>query len=113
MYRLPVFGKPEWFRPKSIGWGLTPVKWQGRIFAAGWSAAILFPFIYLISHSLLPEAFAWVVLSLAALIREVTQILNQTAGQWQKHPGSIRAHDPAGDGQVATRHFDLQLRREQ
>lgn len=111
MSRLPVFGKPEWFRPKSIGWGLTPVKWQGWIFAASWLAAILFPFIYLISHSLLPEAFTWVALSLAALIREVAQILNQTAGQRQKQPDSTREHDPAGGGQVATRYFDLQLRR--
>ena len=113
MSRLPVFGRPEWFRPKSVGWGLTPVKWQGWVFAASWSVVTLFPFIYLMCHSLLPEAFTWVVLSLAALIREVAQILNQIAGQRQRDVDSIRAHVPAEGGQVATRHFDLQLRHEQ
>ena len=24
-----MFGKPEWFREKTWGWGLTPTKWQG------------------------------------------------------------------------------------
>ncbi len=44
-----MFGKPEWFRPKSFGWGLTPITWQGWLYTAAWSAVMIVPFIGLIT----------------------------------------------------------------
>ena len=29
-----MFGKPNWFRPKTFGWGLTPITWQGWAYTA-------------------------------------------------------------------------------
>ena len=43
-----MFGKPQWFRPKAIGWGLTPISWQGWAYTALWSAAIAGPFLLLL-----------------------------------------------------------------
>ena len=38
-----MFGSPDWFRPKTIGWGLTPVRWQGWAYALTWVSVHLRP----------------------------------------------------------------------
>lgn len=70
-----MFGKPQWFRPKAIGWGLTPIKWQGWAYTLLWAAAIAGPFVLLIARHQPLEAFAWMGLGLGALVYDVRQIL--------------------------------------
>ena len=36
-----MFGKPQWFREKKLGWGLTPVTWQGWVYALVWAAVLV------------------------------------------------------------------------
>src|SRR5207237_1611177 len=54
-----MFGKPQWFRAKTFGWGLVPVAWQGWIYTAGWVTAIGLPFLLLIGRHPALEAMAW------------------------------------------------------
>jgi len=39
-----MFGKPNWFRPKTFGWGLTPITWQGWAYTAVWGGLLVAPF---------------------------------------------------------------------
>lgn len=43
-----MFGKPQWFKPKTFGWGLTPVTWQGWIYTLVWAVALLGPYLWLL-----------------------------------------------------------------
>ncbi len=70
-----MFGKPNWFRPKAIGWGLTPITWQGWAYTATWSAAIAAPFVLLLASGKAAEAFIWMGLGLGGLVYDVRQIL--------------------------------------
>ena len=70
-----MFGKPQWFRPKAIGWGLIPISWQGWLYAGGWTGAISLPFLLLIGRHQPVEAMAWLTLGLGALTCDVWQIL--------------------------------------
>ena len=110
MTRSPVFGKPEWFRPKRRGWGLTPVTWQGWVYTASWSAAIVTPYLYLIMNYQLPEALAWIAVSLGALLWDVVQVLRLHQNP-QRVGEELLAEEFCGRRHVATRHFDLHLRQ--
>jgi hypothetical protein len=70
-----MFGKPQWFRPKAIGWGLTPVTWQGWGYTALWTAAISGPFMLLLFSGKPVESFIWMGLGIGALVYDVRQIL--------------------------------------
>ena len=43
-----MFGKPNWFRPKTFGWGLTPITWQGWAYTGGWVGLLVAPFSLLL-----------------------------------------------------------------
>lgn len=43
-----MIGKPEWFKKKKFGWGLTPVTWQGWVYVA----SLTIPLILI--HTFLP-----------------------------------------------------------
>jgi len=43
-----MFGKPQWFRPKSFGWGLTPITWEGWVYTLVWAVVLLGPFLWLL-----------------------------------------------------------------
>ena len=45
-----MFGKKEWFRPKTFGWGLRPVCWQGWVYAGVWTLVLIVPFIGLLTR---------------------------------------------------------------
>lgn len=71
-----MYRKAEWFRPKSIGWGLTPITWQGWVWTLGWSAALSFCAIGATFGYLLGGLLAFFVL-LAYLIYDVSVILKE------------------------------------
>lgn len=70
-----MFGKPEWFKPKAIGWGLAPTTWQGWTYTIVWSVVLAVPFLWLLSRQQGPEALTWLTLCFAALIWDVRSIL--------------------------------------
>lgn len=69
-----MFGKPSWFRPKAIGYGLKPVTWQGWVYSLAWAGVLLVPFWALLMRHQIVEALAWLGCSVAALGYDVWQI---------------------------------------
>ena len=75
-----MFGKPQWFRAKRIGWGLVPIHWQGWLYAACWVAGISLPFMLLLARHQPLEAAAWLALAISAVTYDVWQILRAIRG---------------------------------
>src|SRR5262245_23938397 len=117
---MNMFGKPQWFRPKTIGFGLVPVGWQGWTYTAGWVGAIGLPFLLLIGRHQPLEALAWMGLSVGALTYDVSQILRAIRGPRGNAAGSGNAvtrddgvlyiMDSQPGKPVATRNYNLQVR---
>lgn len=112
-----MFGKPQWFRPQSIGVGLVPVSWQGWLYATGWTGAVAMPFLLLIGRHQPLEATLWMVLSLGAMFFDVRQIRRSILS-----PASVATGDKADDnvlyildsqpGQAAaTRNYNLRVQK--
>jgi len=113
-----MFGKPQWFRPKTFGWGLVPIAWQGWAYTAAWVAAIALPFLLLIGRHQALEAMAWMGLSLGALTYDVRQILRAIRGPKggaataaAKDDSVLYILDSRPGQAVATRNYNLQVRR--
>ncbi len=70
-----MFGKPEWFKKKQNGLGITPVSRQGWRYSAGWLAVLLLPFLVLVSERLVVESLVWMIAGCGALMWDVRQIL--------------------------------------
>jgi len=106
-----MFGKPEWFRDKKIGWGLIPVTWQGWAYTAAWGCAIAGPFVLLVSQHKALGAGVWMAAMLAGLIWDVWQIKrarNAPPVAAKKEPVLYIGDD---DTRLSTKNLDLQLRR--
>lgn len=82
-----MFGSPDWFRPKTIGYGLTPVRWQGWAYTFAWIGVISAPFLLLLVRGQVAESMAWLAITMGALVYDVRSILRhgKTAS---KSPGS-------------------------
>jgi hypothetical protein len=70
-----MFGNPQWFRPKAMGFGLVPKSWQGWAYSAGWGGAIGLPFLLMAGRHQSVEALLWLVLSIGAMGYDVWQIV--------------------------------------
>ena len=115
-----MFGNPQWFRPKAIGWGLVPVSFKGWLYTGGWIGAIAVPFLLLISRGQALEAFTWMTLGVGALAYDVRQILRSfrapestaTVGVPLKREDNLLYILDSNPGQrVATQNYNLQVRR--
>lgn len=106
-----MFGKPEWFKQKQIGWGLTPVSWQGWIYSAVWLSVISLPFLILMRQGLLFESLIWLGASLVAVVVDVRWILKDLKGAAEKEDVLYIDEDETVSEQFATRNFDFRLRR--
>jgi hypothetical protein len=69
-----MFGKPEWFQTKVVGWGLQPKVWQGWAYSLAWMGVMAIPFAAMISRRQVPEACIWLALTWGMLIRDVSNI---------------------------------------
>ena len=115
-----MFGKPQWFRPKTIGWGLVPISWQGWAYTGGWAAAIAGPFALLLTRQQPLEALTWMGLGIGALAYDVRQILrakrssSRPAAQatGKQDDNVLYILDNGAPAPVATRNFNLQMRRQ-
>jgi hypothetical protein len=105
-----MFGKPEWFRDRKIGWGLTPISWQGWLYTAVWGAVIAAPFALLISRENPLGAGVWLTASILAIVWDVHQIKRA-----RRTPTAAAGKEPAlyiGDEEaMSTKNLDLRLRR--
>src|SRR5215207_828310 len=72
-----MFGSPDWFRPKAIGWGLTPVRWQGWAYALTWGSVICGPFLMFLLRGQSWESLAWLSVTMGGLIYDVRDILRK------------------------------------
>ena len=92
-----MFGKPQWFRAKKIGWGLVPIRWQGWIYAISWSAGIALPFMLLLARHQPLEATAWLAVAVSGLTYDVWQILRIIRSRQAARPiragASVPPHD--------------------
>lgn len=108
-----MFGKPTWFRAKTIGWGLAPTRWQGWVYTAAWAAAITVPFVTLISRSppLVPEAVIWLLASMGVLVWDVRSIMkSMNAPAAAKEDVLYIGDEHADSSRLATRNYDLHVR---
>jgi hypothetical protein len=115
-----MFGKPQWFRAKAIGWGVTPTSWQGWAYSALWVAAIAGPFVLLLGRGQPLEAMAWAGLGIGALAYDVRQILlamnppkivSETSVAAPREDNVLYImDDEQTHPRVATRGFNLQTR---
>ena len=78
-----MFGKPGWFRERTMRIALMPATWQGWLYAGAWGAAVTIPAIALLGENLLPETLVWLTASLGALGLDVRQ-MRRAASRWEK-----------------------------
>jgi hypothetical protein len=116
-----MFGNPDWFRPKTVGWGLTPIRWQGWAYALAWMGIIGFPFVLMLWWALVPQAFVWLAVMFGGLIYDVRDIrrqmqrasFNATAAAARPQPEKDVLYigdSEAGTTSLATRNYSLKLK---
>ncbi len=108
-----MFGKPEWFRKKNIGWGLRPVSWKGWLYAMAWAAVICVPFILLVANRQLIESLVWAVVMMFALLWDVQHVMRELKKtRFEDADVLIIDEDTEPDpSHFATRSYDLHVRR--
>jgi hypothetical protein len=110
-----MFGKPQWFRPKT--------SWQGWVYTGSWSAAIAMPILAFIWRHQPAEAGLWLALSTGALVFDVWQMRRamfapakttstQLAGaaSAKNDDGVLYILDSQPGQQAATRNYNLHVR---
>jgi hypothetical protein len=112
-----MFGKPQWFRPKTIGWGIVvPATWQGWLYTGGWAATIGLPFFLLVLREQPLESLAWLGVSIGAMLYDVWQMRRSVA----RPPGTVVGKqednvlyilDSQPGQHAATRNYNLQVRK--
>lgn len=116
-----MFGNPAWFRPKTVGWGLTPVCWQGWIYALAWIGVIGLPFVGMLWWEMAPQALVWLAVMTGGLIYDVRDIRRQMARANFKTPGPgtpvaadkdvlYIGDSDSGTRPLATRNYSLKLK---
>lgn len=105
-----MFGKPEWFKKRQAGWGITPVTWQGWAYASVWSGVVGLPFLTLLLQGLAVESLIWLVAAPAVLLWDVRSLLSEMQGSANKEVLYIDDNETVS-AQFATRNYDFRLRR--
>lgn len=107
-----MFGKPDWFREKKAGWGLTPSTVLGWVYTTSWLAAIVSPFAFLfLALERVPEAFIWLAASLGVMTWDVRGIKKQIQAKIRRKEEENLFYIGDDDAaEVETRNYKLQLR---
>jgi hypothetical protein len=125
-----MFGKPEWFKPKTFGWGIHPICWQGWTWLGVWLVVILTPYIAFLADKppRLAEGFIWLTAMLGVMLVDVYQILKGMNRGDKPRDDSPKSSPPAATGaktspsevlfigedtptNVATKNYDFRVRR--
>jgi hypothetical protein len=105
-----MFGKPEWFKLSSCCQGVSPVKLQGWLHMAAWTALMILPtFGLALAGKARPEAMIWLAASIVAFLWEMRSIRRQLQIAHERSLYFIGGEE-SESAEVATRHFDLKLR---
>jgi len=115
-----MFGNPTWFRPKTTGWGLTPIRWQGWVYAVAWIGVIGLPFLLMLWWEQAPQALVWLAVMTGGLVYDVRDIRRQMqrANFQGASPVPVAADkdvlyigdSDAGTRPMATRNYSLKLK---
>jgi hypothetical protein len=106
-----MFGKPEWFREKKIGWGLDPISWQGWVYVFLWVNVLIVPFTVLLTRNQPLEAGVWIVTILAFMLREVYVMKRALAEKADSPEQTANDQGSPPVDCIETRNFDLERRR--
>jgi hypothetical protein len=104
-----MFGKPDWFKAKRFGWGLTPISWQGWSYTATWLGILIVPFFLLIVQHLAFESLVWLTAAMGTLVWDVRQILIAKRSVADEDVLYIDESETLSE-QFATRNFEFRLR---
>lgn len=104
-----MFGKPEWFKKKKWGWGLTPITWQGWVYTLVWSGVICGPFTLLVSRAQIVEALIWMGATISFLCFDVFATMKKMKAQ-NDLQNLYFIDDETPDSPVSTETFDLHLK---
>ncbi len=104
-----MFGKPDWFKAKRFGWGITPISWQGWSYTANWVGIVILPFLLLIGQHLAVESILWLTAAMGTLVWDVRQILTAMRSVADKDVLYIDESETLSE-QFATRNFEFRLR---
>ena len=106
-----MFGKPEWFREKKIGWGIVPITWRGWGYSALWMFDMAGPFVALLARHQVVESLIWLAASMGTLLFDVRQILKAKRKPDDAEVLYIGEEEETHTEQLATQHYNLQLRQ--
>lgn len=120
-----MFGKPQWFRLKTFGWGLNPVGWQGWTYVAAWLGVMLTPYVYFLTQRQWTEGFLWLGVIGGGMLYDVWMIVGQikrgNKPGAEAKPATTTAAAPKSDvlyigdepspAELATKRYDLRLQR--
>lgn len=86
-----MFGKPQWFRKKRWGWGLTPTCWQGWCYVLVWVVVIDVPFVAFLVRGQPSAAAAWLIAAIAVLLWDVAKIIRAIDAQQKQSSPETKA----------------------
>ncbi len=76
--------KKFWFKPKTFGYGATPVTWEGWALAAGYMMFVLTVTLFLIGgQPTAPAWMTWAVIVIPVTIAMVWFTRQKTEGEWR------------------------------
>lgn len=104
-----MFGKPEWFRRKTRGWGLRPVNWRGWAYAVIWTLVIALPFCALATIGRAPEAFVWMAATCGMLFWDVRQMRAAICNPPDLPDIEFLDESQRGESTLATRGFRMHV----
>ena len=78
-----MFGKPQWFQVKTVGWTLSPAAWQGWAYNAIWSFAIGAPFLLLFVSGKPVESLVWLGASMGGLYADMRGVRRAMQGRME------------------------------
>ncbi len=104
-----MFGKPEWFKEKTFGWGLTPITWQGWVYTLVWLGVLVLPFLaFLFIVGKAPEACLWLGFGIMVLFWDVKSIIREMR---YLAAGDVFVIDEETDSShLDTRNYDMHIR---
>ena len=108
-----MFGKPEWFRPHRIGWGMTPVTRAGWIYMTTWLSVVLLPAGILVTSRGVLESIIWFAAAGAMMMWDMRNVRNtKTEAEIAKEEADLFVIDEneTESRRVATENYELHIR---
>lgn len=111
-----MFGKAEWFRPSRGAKGIVPATWQGWAYTGAWGGVIVLPAAALAANVGWIEPLIWLAATGAVLMWDMLQVRRemnpgQSAGAAAADDNVLYIGDDETTDRLATRNFDMQLRK--